>query len=198
MGIKTDLETSGALTVVAAYKSQLVRVTKEVSDLVALCGQLARLPIAGAEHHLEAGQALQQATKLAKLLDDERAAAKRPYLDGGREIDQLGKTLAGPLQDSKEQLALKMADYELQRDLRNAAAEPDKNGVTVLDAEGGTPYTRTVKSLELWIIHPGLVPAKFLKPDMGAIEAAFKAGELPPAEGFGWLGVKRKYRVQSR
>lgn len=188
MGIKSEAMTPWL------QPAEVVQVSSQVAALTTEA--LETKAIGNPGQHVAAGSILQRVTKLSKALDDKRAAAKRPYLDAGREVDARAKELDEPLAKEKDRLAALMADYELQRDLANSLAKPDDAGVTLLEADGGTPYTRTTKTEELVLVEGSKVPARFLVPDLVAIKAAYERGELsqePP-----WFYVRRKYKVSSR
>lgn len=68
-----------------------------------------------------AGELVKQIRAAAKAVDDAHAAAKAPYLQAGRVVDDAKKSLRGPLDDAKAQVERKQNIYQNeQRAIREA------------------------------------------------------------------------------
>lgn len=170
--------------------------TKLIEAIVTECNGIQT--IATPAEHLAAGAALQRVTKLEKAIDLQRASVKKPYYETCKEIDELGRRLAAPLLTAKEQLADLIGAFEQTRDRVNSTQVADDNGVTVLQADGGTPYTKTTKKTT-WSVVEHLVPPEYrtLMVDHKAIADAIAGGRLDPAR-CQWMLVKTDYKVSSR
>lgn len=71
----------------------------------------------------EAQELLKNAQMLASYIEQQRTAAKAPYLEKGREIDELAKELSAPVETAKERVKAKIMDYNAELERKRKARE---------------------------------------------------------------------------
>lgn len=137
---------------------------------------------------------------LAKQVETQREAAKRPYLDAGKAIDKAAKTVSDPLNKMIAHVKGKLADYAMvvERQRQEAAAEQTRRELAAeqeAKATGRTPElvlsveipeaaaitTRKVPEVE--ILDLNLIPREFFVLDQAKLKAALIGGaDVPGAK----------------
>jgi hypothetical protein len=70
---------------------------------------------------------LKGAQRWEKFIEDQRSAAKAPYLDKGREIDEMAKSLAAPVALAKEVIKGKIVRYQQEVERKELARRNEVN-----------------------------------------------------------------------
>lgn len=130
-------------------------------------------------------------------LEDRRVALKKPYLEGGRAVDEAFGHALTQLKGAQSQVKLRLTDWANRQ--AAAKAEADRQAAAQVAAGEVPPITpavvatrtptvkvATTTRTEYVVVDQEAIPRKFLIPDMRAIAEAFQRGEAIP-------GVQRQF-----
>ncbi len=130
----------------------------------------------------DAGEVLRSAGAVYARLEKERKAAKQPYLDLGRAVDQAFAPLKGlkkAIDTLRNSLARIEAEREAARKLEMEALLERARAGELVDVPAPPPEraTRTKTAWKYKVVDLSKVPRKWLTLDEKAVKAAIDAGE---------------------
>jgi molecular chaperone GrpE (heat shock protein) len=141
-------------------------------------------------------EAMVEINTVVKDIEDQRVAAKAPFLATGKQIDALAKKLSAPFEKCVTMLKIRLADYAMKIEVERQQADMERlrreaENKAKAEAEGRVPELVTdlvpmdaadvaTTTVLDYHVDMALLPKEYCIPDEPKIRAAVKAGIAIP------------------